>query len=287
VPDALEALTQITDQLNSLSQTIARPKPKTITPAAVQPITSAIARTYFEAIRPELRSSGVRPELVQELDNRLQALLSLASAARDRTAYAELPKLSARLLDATVELMKAKGDQRLVLSPTEQEILRKLAEVSPVCADSYEQALRDIAHGVRVSWRGTATEMREVLREVMHHYAPDDQVTAAPGYANEDGQSRPTQRQRVRFILARRRTPTEAIEQAEGTLDTVEGLVSQLARTTYKRMNASTHGSTGLSEVRNLQRYMAALLGEILLSGDLAPPAAAAAAAGAQGPAAA
>lgn len=264
MPDALEALGQITDQLNTLSNLIARPKPKSLTPSVVQPIASAIARSYFDSIRPELRRSGVRQDLVQEVDGRLQELLRLASAPRDRNAYADLPNLSARLLDATIELMKARGDQRLALSRTEQEILRRLAEMKPVSADSYEQALRDIAQGDRVSWRGTATEMREVLREVMQLLAPDDQVTGAPEYMPEDGQTRPTQRQRVRFILAARHTPAEAIEQAEGTLDTVEELIALLARTTYKRMNASTHGSTGVREVRNLQRYMTALLGELL-----------------------
>lgn len=265
MPDALETLAQINDQLNRLTEIVARPSSRSLTPPVVQPIVSAIARSYFGSLRPELTTSGVREGLTQEIDKRLQELIRLASASRERTAYDGLSHLSSLLLDATIELMKAKGEQRLALSLTEQDVLRRLAEMLPVSAESYEQALRDIAQGNRISWRGTATEMREVLREVIHHLAPTDQVTADPAYANEAGQTAPTQRQRVRFILAARRTPVEAIEQTEHALNTVDEMVAVLARTTYKRTNASTHGTTGAREVRNLQGYIGALLRELLI----------------------
>jgi hypothetical protein len=134
----------------------------------------------------------------------------------------------------------------------------------PSSAASYEQALRDIFHGGRISWRGTASELREVLREVMDHLAPDDKVRASPGFKLEPGLLGPTQKQKVRYILRARRSSSAVVAVAEGSLDTVEEAVAALARSTYQRGSESAHvGSTG-KEVRNLKRYVEALLAELL-----------------------
>ena len=118
--------------------------------------------------------------------------------------------------------MKARGVPRLLLSQTERGILRTLEIMLPGSAKSYEQALRDIAQGGRVSWRGTAAELRDVLREVMDRLAPDERVKAAPGFQVEHDQKGPTQKQKVRFILKARRTVSAAIDTAQGTLQTVD-----------------------------------------------------------------
>lgn len=102
--------------------------------------------------------------------------------------------------------MKARGSPRLILSQTERAIVETLGRMLPPSSASYEQALRDIAQGGRVSWRGTATELREVLRELIDHLAPDDTVLASPGSQLEQGQRSPTQKQKVRFILRARRS---------------------------------------------------------------------------------
>jgi hypothetical protein len=134
----------------------------------------------------------------------------------------------------------------------------------PVAAASYEQALLDVSQGGRASWRGTATELREVLREVIDHLAPDASVTAAPGFQMEENQTRPTQRQKVRFILRARRSSSAALGVAEASLVTVEEAVANLARSTYTRGAVSTHSRTSNTEIRNLKRYADALLGELL-----------------------
>jgi hypothetical protein len=176
----------------------------------------------------------------------------------------QIAELTPYLLEANVALMKARGDRRLVLSQTERSILDTLTRMLPNSARSYEQALRDIAMGSRVSWRGTATELREALREVMDHLAPDDQVMASPGFQLEDGQSRPTQKQKVRFILRARRSSSAAVAVAEASLSTVDEAVASLARTTYTRGSVSTHTATDGTEIRNLKRYSDALLAELL-----------------------
>ena len=121
--------------------------------------------------------------------------------------------------------------------------------------------LKDIAAGKRVSWRGTGTELREVLREVMDHLAPDAEVMAAPGFKLEGDLKRPTQKQKVRFILKARR---RSVGVAEDTVETVEAGIASLARSTYQRGSATTHTSTDAAEIRKLKNCVDALLVELL-----------------------
>ncbi len=159
--------------------------------------------------------------------------------------------------------MKSRGT-RLVLSQTERTILETLNAMLPASAASYEQALRDITQGGRASWRGTATELRETLRDVMDHLAPDESVRTTPGFKLEADQIGPTQKQKVRYILRARRSSSAALAVAEASLDTVEEAVAVLARSTYRRSSASTHAGTTGTEIRNLKRYVDALLAELL-----------------------
>ena len=198
------------------------------------------------------------------MDAEVQTLVDLATDEYDKGDFiVPLERLRALALQATVHLMKARGTPRLLLSQTEHAILKTLEKMLPGSAASYEQALRDIAQGGRVSWRGTAAELRDVLREVMDHLAPDDKVVAA-GFLPEEGQRTPTQKQKVRYILKARRTGSAAIETAQGGLQTVEASVAALARTTYTRGAASAHTSPEAGEIRKLKRYIDALLAELL-----------------------
>ena len=263
--DALAALDEMNRLIAALSQAANSGRGRNLPLAEAQPIARAIAKVYFESIRPDLDHVKSRAGLVDEIDFVVQGILQLATGNREKTAYiGQLNELRLHLADATIDLMKALGAPTLVLSETERAILETLAALLPACAASYEQALRDIAQGSRVSWRGTATELRETLREVIDHLAPDDQVTAGANFQLEAGQAKPTQRQKVRFILKARRNSNAAVTVAEGTLETVEEAVASLARSTYQRSSVSAHvGSTG-KEIKSLKRYVDALLGELL-----------------------
>lgn len=263
--EALAAMDEMTRHIAALSSAANSGRSKNLAVADAQPIARAIATTYFESIRSELDAVKNRAGLVDEIDFVVQTILQLASAPREKQAYiGQLNELRPYLLEATVDLMKSRGTARLVLSETERAILDTLAALLPPCAASYEQALRDIAQGGRASWRGTATELRETLREVMDHLAPDDKVSGAPGFELEKDQRRPTQRQKVRFILKARRSSSAAVAVAESSLNTVEEAVAALARSTYQSGSVSTHvGATG-KEIKNLKRYVDALLAELL-----------------------
>lgn len=263
--DALTALDQISEDIVKLATAVTSVRTKAVQPLVVQPLARGIARTYFESVRPELSVVQNRAALIEEIDYVLQSLLQLATAPREKEAYlGQIAEVRPYLLEATVDVMKARGSQPLILSQTERAILDTLAKMLPVAAASYEQALLDVAQGKRVSWRGSATELREVLREAIDYLAPDDKVTASPGFQLEQGQSLPTQKQKVRFILRARKSNSTAVAVAEASLSTVDDSIASLARSTYQRGSASTHSTTNASEIRNLKRYVDALLAELL-----------------------
>lgn len=263
--DALTVLGEFSAKIAELASVLSNRRLKLASPARTQPVIRLMASEYFEFVRPELEGTDCRSGLVPEFDGIVQGLIDLASEQREKTVfYGPLKEFRSLVLESTVHLMKARGVPRVLLSQTERGILTTLKRMRPGAADSYEQVLRDIAQGGRVSWRGTAAELREVLREVMDHLAPDAQVVNSPGFQPETGRKDPTQKQKVRFILKARRSGSTAIETAEGTLQTVDEAVAALARTTYTRGAASTHTSPEAGEIRKLKRYVDALLAELL-----------------------
>jgi hypothetical protein len=263
--DAVTEVGALSDRLSGLADNLANKRLKLALPARVQPFVRPMVLAYFEFVRPELEDADCRAGLVAELDGVMQELIDLSTLQRDKATYGPpMAKLQPLVLEATIHLMKARGVPRLLLSQTERGILRTLEKMLPGSAKSYEQALRDISQGNRVSWRGTAAELRDVLREVMDQLAPDDQVQDSPGFHFEGAQTRPTQKQKVRFILKARRTGSAAIETAQGTLQTVDESIAALARVAYTRGAASAHTSPVQTEIRNLKRYIDALLAELL-----------------------
>ena len=263
--DSLEALDALTGQVAALEAAVNSGRSKNVSASNAQPLARAIAKTYFESVRVDLSAVQSRSGLVDEIDFVVQTILQLATSARERRAYiGQITELRPFLLEATVDLMKARGTPRLVLSDVERAILATLTAMLPRTAASYEQALRDISQGGRVSWRGTATELRETLREVMDYLAPDDKVMAVAGIQLEPGLSKPSQKQKVKFILRARRSSSAAVAVAEASLGTVDEAVATLARSTYQRGSVSTHVGASGQEIKNVKRYVDALLAELL-----------------------
>jgi hypothetical protein len=263
--DALQALEELSRHFAALHELTTSGRARSIPPASARPVARTIAKIYFEDVRPELDAVKSRQGLVDEIDFAIQSLLQLAGVSGEKQAYiGQLNELRPNLMEGTVDLMKARGNARLVLSHTERGILSTLTALLPATASSYEQALRDIAQGGRVSWRGTAGELREVLRDVIDHLAPDEKVAGAAGFNMERDQTRPTQKQKVRFILKARRSGSPAVAVAEESLATVENSVAALARSTYQRGSTSTHTAASNKEIKSLKRYVDALLAELL-----------------------
>jgi predicted pPIWI-associating nuclease len=106
--------------------------------------------------------------------------------------------------------------------------------------------------------------LREVLRDVIDHLAPDEQVINSSSFQLEEALQHPTQKQKVRYVLRARRSSSAARNVAEASLQTVDEAVATLARSTYQSGSASTHVGASSKEIRNLKHYVDALLAELL-----------------------
>jgi hypothetical protein len=133
----------------------------------------------------------------------------------------------------------------------------------PSAAQSYKQAILDLTDSSRVSFRGPALELREALREILDHLAPDSEVTAAPAYAQEKDRNGPTMKQKVRFIMKKngKRSSSDAPEQ---TVTAFEEAIAGLTRTVYERSSKAAHVAGERQTVVQIRRYVVAILHEII-----------------------
>ncbi len=153
----------------------------------------------------------------------------------------------------------------VVATPTERRIIDTLSRILPAAAASYQQCLFDLGGASRLSYRGVAHELREVLRETLDYLAPDPDVMAESGFKLEKSMTRPTQRQKALFVLRKRNLPGEAIRAPELAVSMVEELGAAITRSAYTRGSISAHGASSSPEVRQLKMYVDAVLAELLV----------------------
>ena len=141
-----------------------------------------------------------------------------------------------------------------------------VAAILPSAAASYNQAILDLKDSTRHSLRGTAMELREAVREVLDHLAPDGDVQCAPGFTLEPGQSKPTMRQKAHFILKKRGYPPSAAKAPEDAVAIADELIASFVRGVYQAGAVAGHGGTGPSQAKfnQLKRYVDAALSELL-----------------------
>jgi hypothetical protein len=207
------------------------------------------------------------------VDAAMQRLLKLASAPNARASYvAEVDVVRKARTELELDVEQHRGSlilqaaaTQLQVTPTEAEILRTLEKIGlPGTALSYRQMMIDMGEARRLSYRGTATELREVVREVLDHLAPDDEVTSAPGFKLLQGMKGPTMAQKARFILKARGLGDSDRQAAEDSVTLLEDQIASLARSTYVKGAASTHSITTLERARNFKGYADAVLAELL-----------------------
>jgi len=107
-----------------------------------------------------------------------------------------------------------RGGGEIVVSETYMDrIYWALKDISEHLARSYLQVKMDINAPTRISWAGTAHEIREILATLLRKLAPDEAVCAQEWYRKESSASGPTQKQRVKYILQQRRVSANEEEQ--------------------------------------------------------------------------
>jgi Predicted pPIWI-associating nuclease len=153
--------------------------------------------------------------------------------------------------------------QTVALTEEDGQIISKLDALVPSAALSYKQAILDLKNDSRVSFRGPALELREALREILDHLAPDSEVTAARGYVQERDTAGPTRKQKVRFIMKKKgkRSSSDAPERA---VTAFEEAIAALIRAVYDRSSQATHVASERQTVVQLRRYVVAILHEVI-----------------------
>jgi hypothetical protein len=217
-------------------------------------------------------------------DRELRSLLPAASdeVARADSAFSNLHELSRKkpskqkclhvLAEAKKSLVAIEGIFLVGAawrdaggpSPIDGRIISTLREVCLSAAASYAQGVQDLELEDRASWRGPATELREALRETLDALAPDKDVEAMSGYKHEVNATRPTMKQKAKFILKSRGMKGAQVDHSVGVVENVEDMVSGITRSVYSRSSVSTHTPTDREEVVRLHLWVRLILCELL-----------------------
>lgn len=136
-------------------------------------------------------------------------------------------------------------------------------DIAEPLAKKYAQVKLDVETDDRLSWSGSAHEIREVLRGLLEVLAPDTNVTAQTWYVQGKNTSGPTHKQRVRYILQMRGAGSKEQKVAEQA-DVMEDKIGNLVRATYTRASDAAHRTKDRKEVRRIVRYFEAFAHDLL-----------------------
>ena len=228
----------------------------------------ALASRYFSDIRPKIIAVAGEDKSVLSHDEQWQQLVRLAHGNNARKTYLKaLGTIRRQLTEFNVSLVVAAPVQaelaRVALSREEQKILNTLQSLVPSAAASYRQGLSDL-NGDRLSYRGTASEFREALREALDHLAPDSEVELQKWYRPEVDQKKPTMKQKTRYILTSRDRGKTQRDTAEKLIGLIEELVGELTRAVYNRASLASHVHQSKTEVQKIKRYVDTIFFDIL-----------------------
>lgn len=266
---APEAWAEWWHRLDALKSTLNRVKGMLVSSSAARNEAKEAVQFYFRQVRPQLAALYFDAEQIDALDRITQHILELAARPNRKSTYqGRIRELngSRGAVEAAIE-MRASGRSpqpaTRLTTPTEASILATLDQIAPTIGLSYRQVLQDLGDQQRVSYRGSAAELREVLRELLDHLAPDEDVLKS-GVKLEKDQKRPTMKQKTVFILKARGVGETARKTAEDAVAAVEDSVGSLARSVYSRGSLSTHVVTTRNEVLTLKGYTDAVLADLL-----------------------
>ena len=214
---------------------------------------------------------------IRSIDETMHSLLKLSSKESSRRTISR--HVSSAVRQFTDSLLIPVSRAYWSMAPAksssgrDEQVALRLRLLDPDLADSYQQAVQDAEETGRLSYRGPAAELREVLTTALHILAPNPQVEATDWYreARRSGarkESTPTRAERTKFILRARTKGSAATEAAEAYMISVEERLASLVSATYKRGSSATHGGTERDELLQLFAYINALLLELLPIGS-------------------
>lgn len=256
--EALTGLVRLRKEIKALTST-------QIFSKDVQRHLHAVATNYFSVTRPELVSIGGPDLALAEADELFRQLLSASRKNGSKAKCLQtMADARAALLAAEESLVARDPPAKASIPASDIRIVETLADVCPTASASYQQALLDLQIDRRASWRGTAAELRESLRETLDTLAPDADVQSAPGFKLEPDAKRPTMKQKARFILRSRGRASGQLEVPETAIEGIESAVGGLVRSVYTRSSVSTHVVTNKDEVLRVLAWVRLVMCELL-----------------------
>lgn|SRR5574341_39492 len=257
------------DALTNLRNRIRKCRTTTISLEEIRLLAKSVANLWFKDVSPFANLVSNDKMALQSIDLSMNQLLSHTLKATKRSTYLSTVNLAVKTYEKAiyVDLHKNYGTILSGASATalgNGEVANALAKISDSLHSGYQQVLKDLSEDSRLSWRGTANELREVLRELLHILAPDSEVVKAQWYKEDTQTKKPTQAQRARYILEQRSTHQNRAEAAQETITLVEESISKLVRKTYERANNATHTPQDKDEVKRILDYFNVLAKDLL-----------------------
>lgn len=262
---------ELIDRVKALQGRLRRGRAVNVNDRETKSEVIGVATAYFESFRPTLLGTLGEIDAIKAHDEEWQELVRLAHGNNHRRTYLKtlntvlrgLTELSVASLSSAAGKSTGQGGLS-ILTPAERQILKTLDALLPTAAASYRQGITDLRETSRLSYRGTASEFREALREALDHLAPDQDVAKTPGFKYEEGLKRPTMKQKVRYVMTSRGRPGSQRDVAERSVRGVEDLTGEVLRATYDRASLATHLETSRTEVLRIKRYVDTVFFDLL-----------------------
>jgi len=262
---------QLIADVETLGTSLRRVKAVNVNDQSSKDRAIGLATRYFNEIRPRLVTTGGETDSLLRHDEAWQQLVRLAHGNNARRTYlntigALRKVLSEFNISALSTPVVPAAQLGASTSPSREEtlILKTLESLVPSAAASYRQGLSDLIGPARLSYRGTAAEFRESLRETLDQLAPDADVEAQGWYKPEDDQKKPTMKQKARYILTSRERNKTQRASAEKMLTVIEELSGEVMRAVYNRASLATHIHQSKGEVQKIKRYVDTVLFDLL-----------------------
>jgi hypothetical protein len=262
-------VSRLRTRLTKLRSLLSRSRARQVQAKSIIDGSRDIVQDYFNIIRPAFVAEGLDDESLGGIDTLMQDLLTFTQKSSLKKNYEQkLKSIGQELNGVEVALLTAstsqESDNPVGLDGKETRIAQTLSLLVSSAGISYQQACLDLRDSNRLSFRGAAAELREAMREALDHLAPDKDVSEQDGFVFEKGQTKPTMKQKVRYILKSRGKSKSVSEAPENAVAVIEDRVGALARSVYTRSSLSTHVGTTKQEVQQIKAYVDVVLGELL-----------------------
>ena len=142
-----------------------------------------------------------------------------------------------------------------------------LARLDLSLAESYRQAIADLKDPDRLTYLGPIAEIREIVRAVISHLAPNAGVCSWLEELREQpigGPDHPSKAQRVRYICYRNETFPRANPLARAADNLLDNMIPGFIANWYQRAALGEPSGSAREEAIRLFRYADSLLNDLL-----------------------